>query len=480
MRFIVLGAGLSGLTCAAALKRYGHEVTVIEKEHEVGGLARSFRINGYTFDYGPHFLFGEKVYKSIQEHYPEIEFKMLQSTKEKMFFRNKYFNFPFDPKNILRKMERGKVPVVILEMAVKKLLGKKPSNDSENIEDWVIQAVGRQIYNYISLGGYIKKLYGLPPTDISHEWGIQKLKFLAKWRDTNLIQLVSKSFSEGGNVKKRVIHYPGTGIDDLPRKISETLQHTGGRVLFNSEAVNLQHRNDVVSITLRRHSKEDRIDGDFVISTIPITQLATILSPQPPAEIVKKVTTMRYRTLLLLYLLINKERVLDHQCIYFTEDQFFFRRITEFRHLDPSMVPAGKTSLCVEITCFEEEDISHWGKEDLSRIVIEQLEHLGYIRRSDIEMIHLLRIPYAYPVYEVHADKILAQVLAFLESYTRLVSIGRQGLFHYNAMNSSILSGDELGVRLSTSNPQEWKKIIQETYGSRIEKYNQKTREVLT
>ena len=480
MRFIIFGAGLSGLSCAAALKRHGHEVTVIEKEHEVGGLARSFRINGYTFDYGPHFLFGEKVYHLIRKHYPEIDVKMLHSTKEKMFFRNKYFNFPFDPKNILQKIERRKVPGILLEMAVKKILWKKPSNGFGNVEDWVIQAVGRRIYNYISLGGYIKKLYGLPPRDISQEWGIQKLKFLAKWRDANFIQLVSKSFSEGGNVKKRVIHYPGTGIDDISRKISETLQRAGGRILFNSEAICFKHRSEGVSITMRRGGKEEQIEGDFVVSTIPITQLTTMLSPQPPAEIVKKVTTMRYRTLLLLYLLINKERVLDHQCIYFTEDQFFFRRITEFRHLDSSMVPAGKTSLCVEITCFEEEDISHWGKEDLSRIVIEQLEHLNYIRRNDIEGIHFLRIPYAYPVYEVHADKILAQVLAFLESYARLVSIGLQGLFHYNAMYSSILSGDELGVRLSASDPREWKKIVQETYGNRIEKYNQKTSEVLT
>ena len=167
MKFIILGAGLSGLTCATTLKKHGHDVCVVEKESEVGGLARSYKIDGHTFDYGPHFLFGEKVYEIICEQFPEIDLKRVDSTKEKMYFREKYFNFPFDPKNIILNMENGKLPGVLCDLIMKRVFGRASSCQSQSVEDWVIQAVGRRIYDYVSLGGYIEKLYGLPPTEIS-------------------------------------------------------------------------------------------------------------------------------------------------------------------------------------------------------------------------------------------------------------------------------------------------------------------------
>ncbi|MBI4229179.1 MAG: FAD-dependent oxidoreductase [Deltaproteobacteria bacterium] len=471
MKFIILGAGLSGLTCGATLKRYGHDVSIVEKESVVGGLARSYRVHGYTFDYGPHFLFGDKVFHLIQEQYPSIALKRVESTKEKMFFANKYFNFPFDPKNILLHMDKKYVPGVLLELFIKSMLRQNNSNGSQCVEDWVIQAVGRRIYEYISLGGYVKKLYGLPPTEISDEWGIQKLKFLAKWRDANLIELITKAFSEGGNVKKRFIHYPSGGIDHIPIMISEVFRSLGGEILLNSETVSVGYRKDGVSVTVKKDGEEYQLDGDFLISTIPITHLIRMLSPSPPFEVNNKARLLRYRTLLLLYLCIGKEAALKYGCIYFTEDRFLFRRLTEFKHLDKAMSPEGKTSLCVEITCFENDEIHRMDKDEVSRIVVEQLERGGFILGNDVEGVHLLRIPYAYPVYGINSRLVLDEVMTYLGSLDRLVSIGRQGLFFYNAMNSSIIMGSHLSERLAVTDVSRRKEIIRGVYNDRRRKY---------
>ncbi len=51
---LVLGAGPAGL---AAAERLHGEVTVFEREHEIGGLCRSFEVGGCTFDYGGHAFF---------------------------------------------------------------------------------------------------------------------------------------------------------------------------------------------------------------------------------------------------------------------------------------------------------------------------------------------------------------------------------------------------------------------------------------
>ncbi|HEY5996254.1 MAG TPA: FAD-dependent oxidoreductase, partial [Candidatus Deferrimicrobiaceae bacterium] len=53
---VVLGAGLTGLSAAAALERAGRDFIVLEKEGEVGGWCRSSLVSGYRFDMSGHFL----------------------------------------------------------------------------------------------------------------------------------------------------------------------------------------------------------------------------------------------------------------------------------------------------------------------------------------------------------------------------------------------------------------------------------------
>ena len=49
---IVVGAGVAGLTTSAYLTKGGHQVLLIEKEGQCGGLVNSFSHNGFVFDGG--------------------------------------------------------------------------------------------------------------------------------------------------------------------------------------------------------------------------------------------------------------------------------------------------------------------------------------------------------------------------------------------------------------------------------------------
>jgi phytoene desaturase len=61
---IIIGAGLGGIAAALRLKAKGYDVTILDKQTQLGGRASVYRKNGYTFDAGPtvvtaHFLFDE-------------------------------------------------------------------------------------------------------------------------------------------------------------------------------------------------------------------------------------------------------------------------------------------------------------------------------------------------------------------------------------------------------------------------------------
>ena len=53
MNSIVIGSGFGGIAAALRLRAKGHQVTIIEKHPDLGGRARVFKKNGFTFDGGP-------------------------------------------------------------------------------------------------------------------------------------------------------------------------------------------------------------------------------------------------------------------------------------------------------------------------------------------------------------------------------------------------------------------------------------------
>ena len=51
-KIIIIGSGIGGLSLAIRLQAKGFQVTVLEKNENVGGHAYQFKIDGYTFDLG--------------------------------------------------------------------------------------------------------------------------------------------------------------------------------------------------------------------------------------------------------------------------------------------------------------------------------------------------------------------------------------------------------------------------------------------
>ena len=59
----IIGAGFSGLSAACYLAKWGYNVTVYEKHDTVGGRARMYTENGFSFDMGPSWYWMPDVFE---------------------------------------------------------------------------------------------------------------------------------------------------------------------------------------------------------------------------------------------------------------------------------------------------------------------------------------------------------------------------------------------------------------------------------
>ena len=61
----IIGSGFSSLSAACYLAKNGHNVTVFEKNEELGGRARQFKAKGFTFDMGPSWYWMPDVFEKF-------------------------------------------------------------------------------------------------------------------------------------------------------------------------------------------------------------------------------------------------------------------------------------------------------------------------------------------------------------------------------------------------------------------------------
>lgn len=74
---IVIGSGFAGLSAASFLAKEGYDVTVLEKNDQLGGRARSYKTEGFTFDMGPSWYWMPDVFEryfaefgtKVEDHY---------------------------------------------------------------------------------------------------------------------------------------------------------------------------------------------------------------------------------------------------------------------------------------------------------------------------------------------------------------------------------------------------------------------------
>jgi len=442
---VIMGGGLAGLSAAVGLSRAGQPVVVFESAQRVGGLSRTIRHGDFKFDLGGHRFFTKNldtdqfVKDILKGDYVTV------NRKSKIYMHRKFFDYPLKPANALLGLGIPVTIRAISDYGKEKIRNSFREKKCISLEDWVVAHFGRTMFN-IYFKDYSEKVWGIECHRISEAWVSKRIEGLSLG-----VALKNALFKFSGRKVPTLVDkfiYPPAGIGQIPEMMREEIEKEN-TVHVNTRITEIRHRDFVVSnLTARNCGAAYEVAGDEFVSSIPLNHLVAMMNPSPPDDIIDAASKLRYRDLVIVTVMLNREKVTDLTWLYLPEKDMPLGRIHEPKNWSPGMAPAGKTHIVAEYFCFQNEKTWNSSDEELTVLTAKNLEKLGLIRKSEVTDSCVVRVPKAYPVFEVGYHEHYQKVLNYLRNFRNLHIAGRTGLFKYYNIDHAIESGREVAEKI--------------------------------
>jgi len=448
--FIVLGAGLAGLSFAKRISAGGFSVLLLEKEQTVGGLSRTLHHNGFYLDFCAHRFHtrNEGLLKDILS-LPGFHMHR-QLKKSRIYMFNKYLKYPFQLQNLLRAMPiTQSIPCsfsFLFNLASKRFRDKKLIR---SYRDWFIHFYGRGLYE-VMCRPYTSKVWRTDPSLISADWAEErfqgeKIMYLIKRVFIKLLTLDFSSYSiedenlipDGG-----YFFFPERGIQELSDAFARRCLAQGADIITDVTLRSIQREPRIVAFARGGQHETQRVQYSHLISTIPLN-IFYDLQDKKDSHIASCVNNLTYMNIIFVFVFLKKSRVSNDHWLYFPDHRIIFNRGVEFSNWSNKMCPEGNTSICFDITCYQGSGMWDRSDADIAENVIRDADRIRYISRTEVTSYYVYRLQYAYPFYDLDYKKKLDAVVSYLESENCNL-LGRTGMFRYNNADNSIEMGFEL------------------------------------
>ncbi len=486
-KVIVIGAGPAGLTAAhELLSSNDYEVIVLEATEVIGGISQTVRVGGNRMDIGGHRFFSKD--KRVTDWWeklmptqgaPSIDDKILSREKElveggpdpeqtdrvmlvrervsRIYYRHTFFDYPVTLSwNTIKNM--GFWTTVRAGFSyLASVFHKRPETSLEN---FYINRFGKVLYSMF-FEGYTEKLWGRHPSEISADWGAQRVKGLSI--AAVIKDIFRKIFPSKKNkqVETSLIEqfvYPKYGPGQLWELAADEVKKLGGEIKMGCEVVGINIENgSIKSVEYLQNGERKTLEGDIFISTMPVCDLiGGMKGDSVPENIAEAAKGLPYRDFVTVGLLVNKLNLVNKtgkktlgnivpDCwIYVQDTGVKLGRIQIFNNWSPYMVEDPQNTVWIGLEYFCREGDEFWNMSDDEAIELakKELAAIGVINEEAVLSSHRERIKKAYPAYFDTYEQ-MDDIIAYLNGFENLYCIGRNGQHRYNNMDHSMATAFE-------------------------------------
>lgn len=485
---IIIGAGPAGLTAAYELLQRTDIIPVVfEAGPQAGGICRTVNHNGNRIDLGGHRFFsksdrvmdwwlkvlplqstgGKPVTLTYHNRSADVvaeegpdpsqtdRVMLLRRRRSRIFFSGKFFNYPVQLNaSALRQLGAAKTLRIAMSYAASLLC---PVKEEKNLEDFFINRFGRELYETF-FKSYTEKVWGLKCTEISAEWGRQRIKGLSV---TASVMHFFKKLVKGGDkhISQKATEtslieqflYPKYGPGHLWETVAAEIEKRGGKIWYNHCVNEITVEDGIIkSLSAENTITGETITqpGDYFFSTMAVKDLIPAMGNAAPFRVREVAKGLEYRDFITVGLLLNKmnnpqggkETIPPDNWIYIQEPGVKMGRVQIFNNWSPYMVKdSDKAWVGVEYFCNEGDALWTLSNEDMAHLAEEELIRTGLTDAGSVSDHVVIRLPKAYPAY-FGSYRDFGIIKEFTDLFPNLFLIGRNGMHRYNNQDHSMLT----------------------------------------
>jgi protoporphyrinogen oxidase len=479
---VIAGAGPAGLTAALELLK-SNTVTplVFEADAQVGGISKTVNYRGNRMDLGGHRFFSKSdwVMRWWQEILPvahcgiandaqlHIAYQnqsrpltpatwastdadavmLVRQRLSRIFYRRRFFDYPLKLNaSTLRNIGLLESLRIGMSYSRSRLMRGSPEL---NLEDFFVNRFGDRLYRTF-FKDYTEKVWGVPCREISAEWGAQRIKGLSISKalaHALLGPLRSATDTAQKRTETSLIErflYPRLGPGQMWEEVASRVEARGGSIRLRHRVVGLERTGEqirAVKVCDLTTGELATIPCDFFISTMPVKELAAMLEPQN-TDVLRIARNLPYRDFMTVGLLLKKMRhgMPPDNWIYIQEPDVKIGRLQVFNNWSPALV-ADSTTIWLGLEYFCKEGDELWSQSDARFVefAAAELETIGLIDRADVLDGTVVRVTKAYPAYFGEYAE-FETVRRYLDGFSNLYPIGRNGMHRYNNQDHSMLA----------------------------------------
>jgi len=431
MKILIIGAGLAGLYQAYKLLPKNHEITILEKEANVGGQLQTIQYVkkgvSYYFDFGPHIPpRSHNIWNSLCSNVDSIPMPLPLRVSIKLK-ENLNLIFPPDlntirsirPLDILRLSKY--IPLYLISSIFRR---KENSLEDSLINSWGTLFYKDFIYNFIST------FWKAHPKTITKE-------YKARFTPPKLISILKKSleafrFSKKTQTPRKIYLYPKYGVGEVIEYLQEYVTKEGVIIKTNCTVKSLSSEESNIKVEYLQEEKSNFDEFDEIYWSGSLRDIIEILKLEGYDNLI-------YRKLLLINLALHRKALFPSHvhCSYIMIPNTIVHRVYEPKKLSPYMAPSGKSSACLEITFRETPD----NMSEIIAYALYEFRTLYNLKADEVELLGTIYTNEGYPLLLVDYNKYYSQLVNEIQKeIPNFHFIGRQGkFFPYNldqALNS--------------------------------------------